>query len=1085
MNSHSSNIYAVDSSPSTVLAGSIWGRRTFNRPICLVAIALVLLFMQIAFEARPAGAAIGHAPDATITEAPPGTHLGELEAVAVDRSDGDLFAADLTSGTVDVFDSAGSYLGQFGERLRPVGVAVDEARGLLYVANSYEDAVNVYKPVGGGKYTLLCEWTGADTPEGEFGEVAGVAVDNSTSPSDPHAGDVYVVNSFNNAVYVFTPHPEGTEEASEGVYVSALSSGKLEEPNGVAVNSGNGKVYVADGLKGMVAIYSSSGAYEGKLTGKGSPQGTFLGREEEEGNVAGVAVDPASGEIYVAEAQRHVVSEFDAEGQWVGWIPGPASGSFGEPRAVALTAGADPVVADAAHGAVNVFGPDALVPDAVTNAASKVGKTTATLGGVIDGDGKPAKYQFQWGTSEALGEQTSPQSAGTGEEKVAGALTELKAATTYYYRLVAENENGVNYGAIREVTTEAAVASLATGPVANIAQTSAKLTGGLTPAGFETQYHFQWGPTISYGQTTPWVNAGSGASPVNAEATIAGLTPNMSYHYRLIGENSLGVTVGQDRTFTTAGPPRITGEPTGALTHEGATLNAKVDPDQIATTYRFEYGPTIGYGYEAPAGGASVGSGNEPVAVSAVLSGLRIGTVYHFRVVAENSDSEQTIGPDGTFETVPAAPIEAEYTTEVGASAATLNTAVNPLGDDTSVYFQYGPASCSEQPAACTDTPLPPGEDIGAGEQDVQRSSHLEGLEPDTTYHYRVIATNALGSTASIAQTFTTKRQESSFTLPDGRTWEMVSPSDKQGAPVEALTYEGGMIRAAQDGDALAYVVDGALGEGAQGNRSPEPQQILAERGEREWSSQDIATANRQAAGINAERSPEYELFNESLSEALVEPVGPPPEPPLAPGVTQTTFYLRDSADGAYLPVVSEGDVAPGAEFSRNVHFVDATPDLSHVVLSSTVALLGPTSSHGLYEWSAGELQQVSILPDGALASGTLTLGYSNDMTNAISSDGTRILWTVIEETPKLGHLYMRDTTTRQTVQLDAAQGVAEPSGSGTAEFQGASADGSKVFFTDRQRLTPEASADPVEPRARHLRVRHRRRSRKGQMRAH
>ena len=119
----------------------------------------------------------------------------------------------------------------------------------------------------------------------------------------------------------------------------------------------------------------------------------------------------------------------------------------------------------------------------------------------------------------------------------------------------------------------------------------------------------------------------------------------------------------------------------------------------------------------------------------------------------------------------------------------------------------------------------------------------------------------------------------------------MVSPPDKHGAPIEALTREGGLILAAEDGDALAYVANGAIEEEAQGNRSFEPQQVLATRGAEGWSSQDIATPQDRAAGANF-GAPEYQFFSPDLSLALVEPYVA--EPPLAPGVTGKMVYLRD-----------------------------------------------------------------------------------------------------------------------------------------------------------------------------------------------
>ena len=48
---------------------------------------------------------------------------------------------------------------------------------------------------------------------------------------------------------------------------------------------------------------------------------------------------------------------------------------------------------------------------------------------------------------------------------------------------------------------------------------------------------------------------------------------------------------------------------------------------------------------------------------------------------------------------------------------------------------------------------------------------------------------------------------------------------------------------------------------------------------------------------------------------------------------------------GTYLPLVTEADTAPGTQFGGQVHFVGATPDLSHVVIASKVALTGPGSA--------------------------------------------------------------------------------------------------------------------------------------------
>jgi hypothetical protein len=1033
--------------------------------VAALALTLVSLAGALAGPLGGAEAATGHKYVSSLTEAPLGTALVEPGALAVDRASGRVLVADPGKGVVDVFSSSGSFETQFGENLSAHAVAVDEATGDVYAAEPFEDVVRVFKPDGKGGYVQLSDWSGAASPEGGFGEVAGVAVDNSKGGSDQHAGDVYVVDAARNAVYVFKPKPAGAEEAQEGSFISSLAGGKLEEPNGVAVDSSSGRVFVADSILGALDVYSSSGSFEKKLSGAGSPHGSFRGAAEEEGNVAGVAVDEASGEIYVAEAQRRVVSQFNSEGKWVGWITSTPAGALGEPRAVAIAATGEVYVADALAHAVDVFGGDVVVADAKTSAASKITKTSAILKGVLNGDGKLAKYRFQWGTSEALGSETEAQSAGIAEEKASAELGGLKAGESYFFRLVVENENGTNYGAIREFTTRPAVEGLSTGSVQNLKPVEATLTGTLDPNGTDAHYYFQWGKTTSYGNSSPEppADAGSVKEAVAAQTNLAGLTPNTTYHYRLIGTNSFGTTAGEDAKFTTSGPPRISSEATSVEGHEAATLHARVNPDELESEYHFEYGESAAYGTEVPLGGAKLAAGETPVAVSAALTKLKIGTTYHFRLVAKNQ-AGTTAGPDQTFMTVPPALITNTSAVEVTATEATLQTQVNPLGHDTTYQFQYGSESCKANPASCTQVPTPPA-DIGSGETGVAESVRLEGLKPSSTYHYRVLASNSLGTAEGQEHTLTTQEAAKPFALPDNRAWEMVSPPDKHGAPIEALTREGGLILAAEDGNSLAYLADGAISEKPEGNRSPEMQQVLARRTPERWSSQDIATPNDSPAGYQPGAPQEYQWFTPDLTQALVEPYGSTPfsEPPLAPEAKQKTIYIRDNATGTYLPLVTEAKVPSGTEFGKRIHFLSATADLSHVVIQSSVALTAAPSGPGLYEWAGGTLHFVSVLPDGVTPASEAELGFEGHViAHAVSNDGSRVIWT--NRNAGVGHLYMRDTANGQTLQLDAVQGGPEPEGAGAARFQTASADGSRVFFTDIQRLTADSTAQPTFP---------------------
>ena len=345
----------------------------------------------------------------------------------------------------------------------------------------------------------------------------------------------------------------------------------------------------------------------------------------------------------------------------------------------------------------------------------------------------------------------------------------------------------------------------------------------------------------------PRIDAGSGGGAVAAAAGLSGLAANTSYHYRIVAENELGVSFGADEVFTTSGPPRISSAPTSAIGHQTAIINAKVNPGELETKYRFEYGETTAYGTEVPVGGASIPAGSSAVAVSASLSSLKLGVTYHYRVVASNS-AGSTVEPDQSFETIAPAPIDSTSAAGVSATQATLETRIDPLGNDTTYAFQYGTNSCNTTPTACTSIPSPPA-DIGSGETDVPESQTITGLTPATTYHYRVIDHNTLGTSEGHEQTFTTQPATATLALPDDRAWEMITPPNKQGAPVEALTREGGLILAAENGNSLAYVADGALGEEAQGNRSPEWQQILATRTADGWSSKDIQTPSGEAQG--------------------------------------------------------------------------------------------------------------------------------------------------------------------------------------------------------------------------------------------
>ena len=178
----------------------------------------------------------------------------------------------------------------------------------------------------------------------------------------------------------------------------------------------------------------------------------------------------------------------------------------------------------------------------------------------------------------------------------------------------------------------------ATGQARDVTRTSATLTGTVDPNGSATSYRFEYGTSTAYGLQTAERQAGSGDAPAAAETPVDGLTPDTTYHFRLVATNAAGVTRGEDRTLRTARSeraPEVGTRSVRDLRPRSATLVAAVDPNGGETTVRFEYGRTQAYGSRTP--DRPAGSGDRSVRVGIGIGGLEPATRYHFRAVAVNA----------------------------------------------------------------------------------------------------------------------------------------------------------------------------------------------------------------------------------------------------------------------------------------------------------------------------------------------------------------------------------------------------------------------------------------------------------------
>jgi len=200
-------------------------------------------------------------------------------------------------------------------------------------------------------------------------------------------------------------------------------------------------------------------------------------------------------------------------------------------------------------------------PTASTGDSSAVTDSQATVAGTVNPQGELTSYAFQYGTTTAYGQQTGLGSAGSGsaDVPVRADLAGLTAGTTYHYRVIATNASGTTVGADRTFRTTGTappppLAPSATTGGATVGDGTATLSGSVTPNGVATSYYFEFGTTANYGQQTPPRSAGSGSAAVSVSASLSGLSPSTTYHYRLVAVGPNGaISIGADRTFASGG----------------------------------------------------------------------------------------------------------------------------------------------------------------------------------------------------------------------------------------------------------------------------------------------------------------------------------------------------------------------------------------------------------------------------------------------------------------------------------------------------------------------------------------------------
>jgi DNA-binding beta-propeller fold protein YncE len=890
------------------------------------------------------------------------------------------------------------------------------------------------------------------------GPLAGIAI-----------GAVAFALSLGSGLGVATATATVTEFGGKG-----SGAGQFNEPSGVAVFQETGDVYLVDTNNARVESFGPEGAFR-LVAGWGVSDGksefeicTADCRAGIEGSGAGqltgargIAVDnnPSSesyGDLYVVDAGNHRVQKFDAAGHFVLM--------FGK-GVNAVTKGDVCTAAESGSCGAGLQGEAAgeLGPGELFSPAGGIGVSLAGPGTVYVGD----FARVEAFSADGSWASTFP----VGEGFVFIPSLAVNASGEIY--VVAGNLVGVHrYDAFgtelgTPFDTEGSPKVLTLGPSGEVyvdehgdGESEQPHLAEFDPTGTELK-SFDIG-TEGGERGIAFGNAIARTYVLNNEAV------------RLVATPPVGpFTVPGSEALVDAKPSR-------------ATVTAAIDAEGSPTQYRFEYGQTTAYGAEtAPTPLSEAGGLFAAEHAPAELTGLHPSTSYHFRTVAEDEHGHTTFGPDAEFATPPPVLITGESTTQVTPESARLNVDINPQGADTSYHFEYGFSIAYEQ-----SLPVPEA-DAGAEEASASHSIVIEHLNPGTVYHYRVVAHNAFGPAQGPDRVFTTSTAAIGVALADGRVWEMVSPPAKNGAALEAISEEGGLIESSERGDALTYFGTAPIGAEAEpeGSQNIADSQFVARRrAPGAWATEDITTPHEAPVGFKPGKRAEYLFFSGDLSKGLVEPLL---ETPLSPEATERTPYVREPT-GTYLPVVTASNVPPGTKFGgeqlpgstsfhEGVEVTGAAPDLGAVALTSTLALTedftapeeNPLAS--VYRWSSDtrSLQLVSWLPASTatphetptvMAGDSALLGYRNSVTrHAVSRDGSRLVYEV--EGPSGEHLFLRDVRLGKSVQLDLHEDGTAGVGA-HVRFQDASADGRFVFFTDDERLTANATGEPNNNRA-------------------
>lgn len=883
--------------------------------------------------------------------------------------------------------------------------------------------------------------SGPGSGQSEFAQSQRIAVDRGS-------GDVYVVDAGNDRVQVFS---------ASGAYLTEI--GGLDEPFGIAIDQSASpiSVYVADAGNLRIAKLDSDGAATPSFTLDASfviPAGA--GASKVGDFHAPLAVDPANGDLFVADRADNQIQRYSADGTFEDAANGADSpdGAFAHLEDVAIGNGHLYVV-DARGGAAGDGNPSRVLQlslggdfEQTLRPLTEEGQGDGLVavdpnnGNVLVGDvrGFSANVHVFDSTGQRLTTRSVASPLGESPTRLTGLAVDGSTTEALYAAGDDLCEGACGPIAV-QVLAPAELPDATVDPVAIFDTSSATFTGSVDPnGGANTTASFEyssdgenWNPLPGHDQASdPGLDGG--ATPVVLTDTATGLAQNTTYSVRLSANGPAGQVFSPAQQFTTAAvpAPEATIHPV-VVDGLDAEFSGTVDPKGFATEYKFEFAVDDGSpDWESFGQGSS--SSAVPTTVESERHDLQAQTDYLVRLVATNSGGSATSN-EQSFSTAAAAPLAVAIAgSERTTSTVRISGLVNPHGQATTYYFEYG-----SDTGYGSRFPVADGIDVGAGNELVRVSRLLTGIAPGDTVHYRLVASNLTGTTTSADQTVSATTAE--------RGMELVSPPEKSGSEVAPKF----TIQASADGERVAYASNGSF----PGSTSTSTINFFMGTRTTDWNTTPLNPPLFWPQGLMT-------LPLKALSEDLTESFSYSMAALDASAVKgDVNAYIGNTLGQHFHLVGRSTDIERNAAFdSRPV--VGTSEDFSHVVFApfqSNGKFLPEGAPNGsVYEVFDGQLRLVSVLPDGTPSEGAGAGSSLNlRLPGEVSADGSRIFWA--SAVRMRAPLYVRENGTL-TRAITVSRRPGDPDTPESGYFGAATPSGRYVFFFSKAPLTVEAPTD-------------------------